>query len=80
MGLLVTAHGPVGLPPIYHTATGPERMERIVERLLSGDWSRIHREEIAPRLAAHHGNVREALFDLYDLYEQRRRPAPDSKS
>ena len=80
MGLLVTAHFSVGLPPIYETAPSAQLMERIVERLLEGDWSRIRREEVAQRLAAHHGNVREALFDLYDLYERRRPPPPGDAS
>ena len=30
----------------------------------------VRREEVAERLERHGGNLREALFDLYDLYQR----------
>jgi hypothetical protein len=31
-------------------------------------------QDVADRLAAHHGDLRETLFDLYDLFARRRGP------
>ncbi len=69
-GLLVTAHRSVGMPLVFDTFTTPELAEQLVERLTHGEvW--IDRREIAARFLAHGGNLRELLFDCYDLYEKR---------
>ena len=52
---------------------------QIVERFQHDYPSRVTDEDVAERFARHGGNVREMLFDLYDLYETRRREAPDSQ-
>ncbi len=70
-GLLATAHRSVGLPLLAHTSASTELAQQIVEQLLPAD-SLIGRIDIAQRFAAHGGNLREMLFDLYDLYESRR--------
>jgi hypothetical protein len=75
LGLLVTAHQSVGLPLVASTSTSPELAQQIVERLLPADSSGaspIGHADVAERFALHHGNLREVLFDLYDLYESRR--------
>ncbi|MBN1590831.1 MAG: hypothetical protein JW888_15065 [Pirellulales bacterium] len=73
MGLLVTSHRSVGLPEVYRTSIDSQRAERIVARLLS-DWPEmIAAEEIVPCLERHGQDLREALFELYDLFEQNRR-------
>ncbi len=74
-GLLVTAHAPVGLPDLFHTAVDLPLAQRIVERLGRGLPRRVTAEDVAERFSRHGGNLRELLFDLYDLYEQRRREA-----
>lgn len=74
-GLLVTAHRSVGLPTLYQTAVTPDIAKSIVERLMAGPPLPCSHEELAARLAHRQGNLRETLFDLYDLYEQKR-PAP----
>jgi diadenosine tetraphosphatase ApaH/serine/threonine PP2A family protein phosphatase len=78
-GLLVTAHTPVGLPLVACTSTSPELAQRIVDQLLPVDSlnalaceSPIKHSDVAERFALHQGNLREVLFDLYDLYESRR--------
>ena len=71
LGLLVTAHGSVGLPPLYHAAADADLFPKIVEQLLSGAPPPWDRAELSQRLARHGGNLREALFEFYDLYEQR---------
>lgn len=71
-GLLVTAHAPVGLPELARVAPDLETVTQIVADLLAQSPAPIAREEIARRFAARGGNVRDVLFDLYDLYERRR--------
>ncbi len=78
-GLLVTAHGAVGLPPIYHTALTATAAEQIVQQFLAGGPALFTSAEFLASFERHGGNLRETLFDLYDLCE-RRRPASVSKS
>jgi hypothetical protein len=71
-GLLVTAHRDVGLPPLWTAQPSVELAQRVVARLLGQDDAGWLRGEQVERLfAEHRGNVRELLFALYDLYEQR---------
>lgn len=70
-GLLVTAHCDVGLPLLYRTVGTFEIARRVVGRLATaGD--RIADSDVRRACQAHQGDLREALFCLYDLYEQRR--------
>ncbi len=75
-GLLVTAHEPIGLPDLYRTAVMPCVAQSIVNALLQDSRHAVSEREIAARLAAHGGNMRATLFDLYDLVEARRRLCP----
>jgi hypothetical protein len=68
-GLLVTAHRSVGMPLVLDTFTTPELAEQLIDRLTHGE-ARIDRREIAARFLAREGNLREVLFDCYDLYEK----------
>jgi hypothetical protein len=45
---------------------------RIVERLQQGTAAVIGPADVATAFARRGGNLREVLFDLYDLYEARR--------
>jgi hypothetical protein len=77
-GLLVTAHRPLGLPTLYRTHVDGVLARRVVGAVLA-------RSPRLPALVAEHevevalqecgGNLREALFRLYDLYELRWREA-----
>jgi hypothetical protein len=71
LGLLATAHDSVGLPELYRTAADAELFQKIVEQLMAGQPCPWNVADLTARLARHGGNLREALFDLYDLYEQR---------
>jgi hypothetical protein len=72
LGLVVTSHGSVGLPPLWTTEVTPELAQRLVAQLLGEESSVISPDEVASCLARHRGNLRETLFELYDLYESRR--------
>ena len=72
-GLLVTTHCDVGLPTIAETTVTLETAQAITARLLAGHEGLVTTEEVAERFAKHAGNLRETLFDLYDLVERRQR-------
>ncbi len=71
LGLLVTAHAPLGFPKLYRPVPTPELAERIVGHLMSGRSPAFTASEPSACFARCNGNMRETLFDLYDLYEQR---------
>jgi ABC-type cobalamin/Fe3+-siderophores transport system ATPase subunit len=71
-GLLVTAHRPVGLTELCRTSASVETTQSVVARLLRGETKVVSDAEVARCFHEQQGNVREVLFALYDLYEQRR--------
>jgi hypothetical protein len=71
-GLLVTAHAHVGLLDLCQIAATPDLAQQIVGQLMDGRVSPFTATELAECFARHGGNLRETLFDLYDLYEQKR--------
>jgi hypothetical protein len=77
VGLLVTAHDSVGLPTLCHTAVTFGLATQIIRQLLDGREPPFTPEEVSHGLSRRGGDLRELLFDLYDLYEQRR---PSSRS
>lgn len=73
LGLLVTAHADVGLPELFHTAATLELARAIVDRLQCEHRAHVTAEDVAEVFPRHGDNLRELLFELYDLYERRRR-------
>jgi hypothetical protein len=71
--LLVTAHASVGLPDLCRTAVDLELACRVAARLQQGHAPLVSAGDVAGRFPGHGGNLRELLFDLYDLYERRQR-------
>jgi hypothetical protein len=70
IGLLVSTHRRLmGLPIIYRTQTTPDLAWQVICHLLRGSECPFTPKDIASRLAAHGGNMRELLFELYDWYE-----------
>ena len=57
---------------MFDTAVSPELANRVVRELLKQSDYSISPQEIANRFARHEGNLRELLFELYDLFEQSR--------
>lgn len=70
-GLLVTTHKSVGLPELFHTVATPELAEQIVRHLLGGRLSPFTPADVLERYERRRGDMREMLFDLYDLFEAR---------
>jgi len=72
LGLLATSHCPVGLPDLARTLASPGLAEQIVGELLRGRQWPLNAAELRECYRRHGGDLRELLFELYDLYEQRR--------
>jgi hypothetical protein len=66
-GLIITAHRTGLLPTVITCRTNAELLSQIVGRLL-GEEQTIPREEIEQLLQRYHGNIREALRELYDTF------------
>jgi ABC-type uncharacterized transport system YnjBCD ATPase subunit len=77
-GLLVTAHGPVGLPELFCTTVSLESAQRVVGHLQRGKPPHVAERDVAEPFARHDQNLREILFELYDLYEFRRQKTDGS--
>ena len=71
-GLLATAHRDVGLPTLLKMSPQLDLAIDLVRGLLPPDNRAIHDVEIETAWRRRGGNVRETLFDLYDLFELRR--------
>lgn len=69
-GLIVTAHRPTGLPLLHRSRPTVVVLTRIVERL-PDHGGRIGTADIAAAFSRHVGDLREALYDLYDRFERR---------
>ncbi len=72
LGLVVTAHRSAGFPDLLRTTSSLALARQIVQQLLGRRACPITPEEVQQRFIWHEGNLREMLFELYDLYEQRR--------
>jgi len=70
-GLLVTGHRRTSLPILIRCRTSVGLLERLVAAL-PDHGGMIDSGDIAAAHAIHGGNLREALLDLYDRFEQRR--------
>ncbi len=70
-GLLVTTHEDRSLPTIYRTEPRLETLRTLVERLDPADLDWLEVAELPRLFETHRGDMREVLFALYDLYEQR---------
>ena len=71
-GLLVTVHEPVRLPLLLRTAVDPALALRIVESLHPGMELEVCAADVSRCFEHQRGNMRETLFELYDVYERRR--------
>lgn len=72
LGLVVTAHGRTGLPVLARCESTPELLAAIVDRLPS-HRGLIDPQDVVDAHRRHDGDLREALYDLYDRFERRSR-------
>ncbi len=79
-GLLITCHKPQGLPALFQTSVTVELATSLVARLLPAKCDFITPADVRDSFARQGQNLRELLFEMYDLYEQRRpRESPRSE-
>lgn len=72
LGLVVTTHRPTALPALFETRPTADLAARLVDRLLGDNAAASWTQAAERSFAAQRGNVREVLFELYDLYEAQR--------
>jgi len=72
VGLLVTCHRPFGVPTLARCETTPALLTRLVADL-PDHGGLVADADIAAAFEARRGDVREALYDLYDRFERRAR-------
>lgn len=70
VGLLVTSHAPTGLPVLVRCETSAVLLSRLVAEL-PGHLGLIGPADVEQAFGARRGDVREALYDLYDRFERR---------
>jgi len=71
-GLLVTCHTPLALPTLYETNVTLELAQGIVRDLIPANCTFIHDDDVQAAFERNGQNMRELLFNMYDLYEKRR--------
>lgn len=83
LGVLITTHEPTpGLPIIYRMHPDVRRARELVNRLIeSRDLpvalrKLISAEDVQRAFDGNDGDIREALFELYDLFDARRHALP----
>lgn len=73
LGLLVTAHAAARLPVLFRTEVALPLAQRLAQDLQDGFPRLVHDADVARVFPRCEGNLRELLFELFDLYEARRR-------
>ena len=70
--LVVTSHGRAGLPVLLSCRTSPRLLSMILAQLPTAAPA-IEDRDIGEAFLRHGGNLRDALYDLYDRFESRTR-------
>ncbi len=78
-GLVVTAHTSIGLPDLFRTDVTLDLADQILMHLHRGSTPLVDVHDLEDRLRVRAGNLRDALFDLYDIHERRARAFVHSK-
>jgi len=68
--VIATTHRPLGLRVLARCRTTPALLAAIIDRL-PGHEGHIAPADVSDAFHRHKGNVREALYDLYDRFERR---------
>ncbi len=78
-GLLVTAHHSVDLPDLYHVVPSLEIVQRLVARITPGRDTVVTAADVEACFSLRGHDVRETLFDLYNLHLRRSRQTPSDR-
>ncbi len=69
IGVVVTTHRSMGIPDLVRCSPSLALVEQLVGDLLTDEADRISSDAIRLAFHRHDGNVREVLFEMYDLRE-----------
>ena len=69
IGLVVTTHQSMDIPDLVRCMPGLALVEDLVRQLLQGEAECISSDDIRRAFHRHGGNIREVLFEMYDLFE-----------
>ena len=72
-GLIVTSHRRAGMPELHRTRVTPATAIEVARRIAGEELGGLAEEDLVAALETHHGNLRDALFALYDCFEANRR-------
>lgn len=70
LGLLVTTHQSMGFADLARCAPSLETARRLVEQLTRRHPTSLSHDRLAESFHRHQGNLREVLFELYDICEE----------
>ena len=71
-GLVVTAHHSMGLPALQQTNVPADLAQEIARQIAGNDLGGLTAEDVISALQSQSGNMRDAMFALYDQIEARR--------
>ena len=71
IGLVVTSHRSMGIPDLVRCTPSLDLVKQLVRGLLADEVTSVTDDEIRRSFHRHEGNVREVLFEMYDLYQAR---------
>jgi hypothetical protein len=72
IGMLVTAHRPIGIRPLTFLSPGQKLIEQLVADLCREVSTGVPALDVAASCARHGSNVRDIFFELYDRHERLR--------
>lgn len=70
IGLVVTTHCSMGIPDLVRCTASLGLIVQLVRELLGDEQDCITDDEIRRSFHEHEGDVREVLFEMYDLFEE----------
>lgn len=78
VAVVTTCHRPCGLPVLARCESSVAQLAAVV-RQLPDHGGLLTDDDIAAAFRHHQGNIREALGELYDLFERRSSPEPSAR-
>ncbi|WP_146118875.1 hypothetical protein [Blastopirellula marina] len=78
--VLATCHAEIGLPVVFATAPTAEMAAQLAEMLQKESEPLVTADDARMMCESNAADLRETLFQLYHLYESRRKCGPDGES
>jgi len=75
-GLITTSHRGLGLPRAFTTRPTLEIAQRVVDQMQVSGAARVEPSDVARCFHRHEGDIRETLFELYDVHQSKSHTPP----